>query len=38
MAELNEQRHIEDDTLEMEDGDEPPPVRQCPAPALYHTL
>ena len=27
MAELNEQVHIEDDTLDLEEGDEPPPVR-----------
>lgn len=30
MAELNEQVHIEDDTLDLEEGDEAPPVRlQC---------
>lgn len=28
MAELNEQVHIEDDTLDLEEGDEPPPVRR----------
>ena len=35
MAALNEQLHIEDDTLDLEEGDEPPPVRVS---TLFSTL
>lgn len=31
MAELNEQVHIEDDTLDLEEGEEPPPKVQVTA-------